>query len=129
MNKLNSLEKDVLLAFLSSILYGSSEVEMALKELEVKSRSFSSLDGRTCSGFYTHFRENKLLSSIKDVPHNFSIQAKYEELSSGEMGFIIFCNEIEKSINTLEGFFYGNDMLPIENITKSEHNFSVYLIE
>ena len=69
-----------------------------------------------CSGFYTHFESNSALAYLHDVPHDFAVQAKCGQLSIGEMGFLIFCDANTKLLLFMEGFFYGDDRLSVEEL-------------
>jgi len=125
MIELTALEKEVIEAILVSTFSNQIGWAPAFKTLIVSSRSFSSLDKRSCVGFYTDFQENSLLSSLDDIPHSFSIQAKHAGLRAGELGLILFCDKTKKGVSVLEGFLYGDDLLPIEEFLKEKHNFII----
>jgi hypothetical protein len=125
MNNFTALEKEVMETILSAAIPNKVEWESTLNALKLSSRSFSSLDKRSCVGFYSEFEENSLLTPLKNIPHNFTVYAKHAELRAGQLGFILFCDETKKGVNVLEGFLYGDDTLPIEEFLKENHSFIV----
>jgi hypothetical protein len=122
---LTALEKEVIEAILSTVFPDKSAQTTVLNALTVTKRSFSSLDNRSCSGFFTDFEDNSLLSAVENAPHNFTVQAEHSGLPAGLSGFILFCDPSKKCIKFLEAFFYGDDMLPIEELLKEKHGFIV----
>lgn len=128
MNHLTTLELEILGVLFSSCRFKTKEVQPILDSLHVKDRIFSSPQGGECSGFYTHFEDNVALEKLADVRSEYSVQAKFDQLSSGEMGFVIFCDPARKSLLVIEGFLYGDERVSIDELLKDEHSFSVYAL-
>jgi len=126
MNNLTNLELDVLKEIFFSYHLDSQEIQLIVGSLNVKDRIFSSPRDGECSGFYTHLTDNLALTKIKDVPTEYSVQAKFDQLSLGEMGFFIFCDPAKKSLKVIEGFLYGDDRISIEELLKDQHSLLVY---
>lgn len=128
MNNLTTLEKEILTIILSSFLSTKEHVNSVIDTLRVKDRVFSALERNFCSGFYTHFENNIALYDLKDVPHDFCVQAGFDQLAVGEMGFIIFCDAATKSLVVIEGYLYGDDRISVHEFLKDEHTFSLYAL-
>ena len=128
MNVLTTLELEILEILFSSHGFNTAEVRSILDLLQVKERIFSSPNNGMCSGFYTHFVDNVALASLKEVRSEYCVQAKFDQLGNGEMGFVIFCDTTRKSLLVVEGFLYGDDRVSIDELLKDEHGFSVYAL-
>lgn len=123
--KITSLERDLIDAALSQFMRERSARLAVVDSLAVKERRFSSSDNRTCVGFYTHFQENAALKSLSSVLPRCTIDAQHPDLNHKMAGFILFCGESTKAIELLEGYFYGDDTLPISELLMEKHRFVV----
>ena len=128
MNDLTTLELEILGVLFSSCHFQAEEIQLIVDSLHVNDRIFSSPKGGECSGFYTHFKDNAALANFIDVRSEYCVQAKFDQLSCGEMGFVIFCDAARKSLLVIEGFLYGDDRVSIDELLKDEHLFSVYTL-
>jgi hypothetical protein len=129
MSKLTALEKKVLNVILSSFMSDHEEIDRAIESIEVAERVFSSLHDGRCSGFYTYLQKNSILALAHEVPHDYPVQAKYSQLTAGEMGFYVFCDVSSKGVATIEGYFYGDDRCNVEELLGGAEPFSVYSTE
>jgi hypothetical protein len=100
-------------------------------DVKIEDRKFSSMDSEgNCSGFYTQLSDNSLLNgAVRDVAKQYCVQAKSPILQSGEMGFYVFCDPVRKSVALIEGFFYGDERLSSDEITKPNHSFKIYDVD
>lgn len=112
----------------SSLHYDAKEIQLIFDKLHVKNRIFSSPEGGECSGFYTQLEDNVALAKLTNIQGQYCIQAKFSQLSSGEMGFVIFCDTVSKSLLVIEGFLYGDERVSIEGLMKAKHSFSIYAL-
>ncbi|CAN7590957.1 hypothetical protein LJR289_004278 [Pseudoduganella sp. LjRoot289] len=128
MNDLTTLELEILSVLFSFYRLKTEEVRLIVDSIHVKDRIFSSPKGGECSGFYTHFKDNVALERLTDVRSEYCVQAKFDQLRSGEMGFVIFCDPARKSLLVIEGFLYGDDRVSMDELLKDEHSLSVYAL-
>ncbi len=130
MSKLTNLEYEILATTIAFLCDGVSPNECCA-HVKIEDRKFSSLDNEgNCSGFYTQLSANSLLSGVVgDMAKQYCVQAKSPILQSGEMGFYVFCDPVRKSVDLIEGFFYGDERLSIDEITKPNHSFKIYDVD
>lgn len=130
MSELNNLENEILAAVMEFARDGENHSEQVAR-ITVADRKFSSVDSEgNCSGFYARLSDNSLLGEVgADISKQYCVQAKSPVLQSGEMGFYVFCDPVRKSVDLIEGFFYGDERLSIDEITKPNHSFKIYDVD
>lgn len=125
MKELTVLEREVILAILTSLVRDGVLLSKIVSALAVAERSFSAdaLDKERCVGFFTDFAGNELLRGIDDIPHHLGVQASHHALPAGG-DFILFFDQQKAGIKMLEASFFGNT-LPIDELISVGHGFKV----
>lgn len=125
MKELTVLEREVIIAILTSLVRDEGLVFKIVGALAVAERSFSAdvLDKERCVGFFVEFTGNALLGGIGDIPHHLGVQAGHNGLPAGG-DFILFFDQQRAGIKMLEASFFGST-LPINELISVGHGFKI----
>ena len=125
MKNLSSLEREVLRKLACELSVSEKKIDF----LKIKSRDFSTADGIFCSGFYLSFEVNNFFEGVGLERRVYTLQARSDKLKYKEIGFNIFCDPEKKSLDMLEGYTYGEEILAVEEFLKERHDFFVFATE
>jgi hypothetical protein len=124
MNKLTTLEHEVLTAILSEAIRAPEKTASILNALVISDRKFS-LDvsnKERCVGFYVHFASNRLLADTDPIPHHLSVHLTNHSTPAGG-DFILFFDQANRGLDFLEASFFDH-ALPTDEIVSANHGFT-----
>lgn len=122
MSELTALEKKLLVKLANELSICDDEI----KCIKVSSRTFSTLDNVNCSGFYLHLISNDFFKNVENNKTVYTLQAKENSLKYKEMGFNVLCNLQNSSLEMIEGYTYGDDLVKIEKLVNESQDFFVF---
>jgi hypothetical protein len=125
MNKLTTLEHDVLTAILSQVFGADAKASSILDAVVISERKFSFdvSNKERCVGFYLHFASNELVAGTVPTPHHLSVHLNNPSTPAGG-DFILFFDTAHDGLDFLEASFFDH-ALPIDEITSTRHGFTL----